>query len=144
MAEGCREISPRLPAEGHAGEGTGLRSSSRPQLNRNSLLSLLCPKRIGPVWAARDCQVLRAALRSAAGRGVVRFDRVRRLIKREGTLVRARAALSTTLILCVSILAPAWGQDLQLHFISVWQADGALLVSPRGETVLFDTGVAWR
>ena len=30
---------------------------------------------------------------------------------------------------------------LQLHFISVGQGDGALLVSPLGETVLFDDGV---
>jgi competence protein ComEC len=30
---------------------------------------------------------------------------------------------------------------LQLHFMDVWQGDGALLISPKGETVLFDDGV---
>lgn len=35
----------------------------------------------------------------------------------------------------------AFGQangKLQIHFIDVGQGDGALLVSPQGETVLFD------
>ncbi len=31
---------------------------------------------------------------------------------------------------------------LQLHFMDVGQGDGALLISPRGETVLFDDGTS--
>jgi beta-lactamase superfamily II metal-dependent hydrolase len=41
------------------------------------------------------------------------------------------------------VSAPAFAQangKLQIHFIDVGQGDGALLVSPRGETVLFDNG----
>lgn len=37
-----------------------------------------------------------------------------------------------------------WGQTndkLQIHFMNVGQGDGALLVSPKGETILFDDGV---
>jgi len=37
----------------------------------------------------------------------------------------------------------AWAQadgNLQIHFIDVGQGDGALLISPHGETVLFDDG----
>lgn len=30
---------------------------------------------------------------------------------------------------------------LQLHFMNVGQGDGALLITPRGTTVLFDNGV---
>src|ERR1044071_6943362 len=40
----------------------------------------------------------------------------------------------------VSRAAPSTGK-LQLHFMDVGQGDGALLISPGGETVLFDTGV---
>ena len=39
--------------------------------------------------------------------------------------------------------APASGQpngNLQIHFIDVGQGDGAILISPRGQTVLFDNG----
>ena len=52
-------------------------------------------------------------------------------------------------ILCLSLFfllstlasaAPKVGK-LQIHFMDVGQGDGALLVSPMGETVLFDTGV---
>ena len=56
---------------------------------------------------------------------------------RRGCLVAA------TLLLVAA--APAAGQvangRLQLHFMNVGQGDGALLVSPKGETVLFDDGV---
>jgi beta-lactamase superfamily II metal-dependent hydrolase len=31
--------------------------------------------------------------------------------------------------------------QLQIHFMNVGQGDGALLISPEGETVLFDNGV---
>jgi beta-lactamase superfamily II metal-dependent hydrolase len=43
------------------------------------------------------------------------------------------------------ISCAAYGQpsgNLQLHFIDVGQGDAALLVSPKGETVLFDDGVS--
>ena len=44
-------------------------------------------------------------------------------------------------LLCVSL---AYGQangKLQIHFIDVGQGDGAVLISPQGEVVLFDNGV---
>ncbi|HEU4596239.1 MAG TPA: MBL fold metallo-hydrolase [Pyrinomonadaceae bacterium] len=40
--------------------------------------------------------------------------------------------------------APAFGQGngkLQIHYMDVGQGDGAILISPLGETVLFDNGV---
>jgi beta-lactamase superfamily II metal-dependent hydrolase len=45
--------------------------------------------------------------------------------------------------LLVAFTAPAIGQangKLQIHFIDVGQGDGAVLISPLGETVLFDDG----
>ena len=45
------------------------------------------------------------------------------------------------LLLCVSL---AYGQangKLQIHFMDVGQGDGAVLISPQGEVVLFDNGV---
>src|SRR5437867_423473 len=42
------------------------------------------------------------------------------------------------------LAAAASGQEngkLQIHFINVGQGDGALLISPQGETVLFDDGL---
>jgi Predicted hydrolase (metallo-beta-lactamase superfamily) len=45
--------------------------------------------------------------------------------------------------LCLFFNNPLFGQangNLQLHFIDVGQGDGALLISPMGETVLFDDG----
>jgi competence protein ComEC len=51
--------------------------------------------------------------------------------------------LSALLLVCLQGL-PALGQangHLQLHFINVGQGDGAILISPGGETVLFDNGV---
>jgi competence protein ComEC len=47
-------------------------------------------------------------------------------------------------ILLVNV-STAFGQGngkLQIHFIDVGQGDAALLISPKGETVLFDDGVA--
>jgi beta-lactamase superfamily II metal-dependent hydrolase len=41
---------------------------------------------------------------------------------------------------CASAFAQANGK-LQIHFIDVGQGDAALLISPQGETVLFDNGV---
>src|SRR5216683_3849236 len=38
------------------------------------------------------------------------------------------------------VIAQANGK-LQIHYIDVGQGDGALLISPKGETVLFDGGV---
>lgn len=46
-------------------------------------------------------------------------------------------------LVCLLLSLPAWGQangNLQIHFIDVGQGDGALLISPGGETVLFDDG----
>jgi len=44
--------------------------------------------------------------------------------------------------LCVSSLSFAQENgNLQIHFMSVGQGDGAVLISPRGEIVLFDDGV---
>ena len=46
------------------------------------------------------------------------------------------------LLLTLTILGPipAWPQTFQLHFIDVGQGDGAVLISPGGEVVLFDDG----
>lgn len=54
--------------------------------------------------------------------------------------------LNYFLCLLATILVPvvAWGQQngkLQIHYMSVGQGDGALLISPQGETVLFDSGI---
>src|SRR5512139_4210340 len=52
------------------------------------------------------------------------------------------------LILCALFLltaSAAFGQangKLQIHYIDVGQGDAAVLISPNGETVLFDDGVA--
>lgn len=46
-------------------------------------------------------------------------------------------------MLVIFVPLVAWGQQngkLQIHYMSVGQADGALLISPQGETVLFDSG----
>ncbi|MCX5814369.1 MAG: MBL fold metallo-hydrolase [Proteobacteria bacterium] len=48
-------------------------------------------------------------------------------------------------ILLCCVVSIAFGQangNLQLHFIDVGQGDAAILISPEGETVLFDNGVA--
>lgn len=53
------------------------------------------------------------------------------------------AASSVILLLLVG--SHGFGQangKLQIHFIDVGQGDAALLISPRGQTVLFDNGVA--
>jgi beta-lactamase superfamily II metal-dependent hydrolase len=50
----------------------------------------------------------------------------------------------TLLLAAVTLPIAAFGQangKLQIHFMNVGQGDGALLVSPGGETVLFDDGV---
>jgi hypothetical protein len=44
---------------------------------------------------------------------------------------------------CCLLVGSAYGQangNLQLHFIDGGHGDGALLISPQGETVLFDGG----
>ncbi len=47
------------------------------------------------------------------------------------------------ILLCSSSTAFGQGNGkLQLHFIDVGQGDAAILISPKGETVLFDNGVA--
>lgn len=59
-----------------------------------------------------------------------------RSVARAWGLVLALVAM----LLAESVSAQANGR-LQLHFIDVGQGDGALLISPNGETVLFDDGV---
>ncbi len=47
-------------------------------------------------------------------------------------------------LLLAAAVAPLFGQEngkLQLHFMNVGQGDGAVLISPLGEVVLFDDGV---
>jgi beta-lactamase superfamily II metal-dependent hydrolase len=51
--------------------------------------------------------------------------------------------ISTAVLGCLLVSALASGQangHLQIHFMDVGQGDGALLISPRGEVVLFDVG----
>jgi beta-lactamase superfamily II metal-dependent hydrolase len=46
-------------------------------------------------------------------------------------------------VLFFSLTTLAFGQangKLQIHFMDVGQGDGAILISPLGETVLFDNG----
>ncbi len=54
---------------------------------------------------------------------------------------RSLVLVPLLVLLCVSL---AYGQangKLQIHFIDVGQGDGAVLISPQGEVVLFDNGV---
>mgnify|MGYP000049544911 FL=1 len=44
-------------------------------------------------------------------------------------------------LLCVSLAYAQANGKLQIHFIDVGQGDGAVLISPQGEVVLFDNGV---
>ena len=48
-------------------------------------------------------------------------------------------AVSAVLLLCPGTFSQANG-SLQIHFMDVGQGDAALLISPQGETVLFDDG----
>src|SRR5439155_5092565 len=50
------------------------------------------------------------------------------------------SAFAMVLLLCTTGLGQANGK-LQLHFMDVGQGDGAVLISPLGEVVLFDDGV---
>lgn len=53
--------------------------------------------------------------------------------------------LLSTLVFLLLVVSTAFGQangKLQMHFIDVGQGDGAILISPKGETVMFDNGVA--
>ena len=45
------------------------------------------------------------------------------------------------LLLCVSLAYAQANGKLQIHFMAVGQGDGAVLISPQGEVVLFDNGV---
>ena len=50
----------------------------------------------------------------------------------------------STLIFLLFVVSSAFGQangKLQIHFIDVGQGDGATLISPKGETVMFDNGI---
>jgi beta-lactamase superfamily II metal-dependent hydrolase len=59
-----------------------------------------------------------------------------------GFVMRKRLLWGLMVFLSVSVLAGAQANGkLQIHFIDVGQGDGALLISPQGETVLFDGGV---
>jgi len=56
--------------------------------------------------------------------------------------MRERLSWGLLVLLSLSVLAAAQADGkLQIHFIDVGQGDGALLISPQGETVLFDGGV---
>ncbi len=55
------------------------------------------------------------------------------------TFFQALSALP--LLICLEAGAQANGK-LQIHFMDVGQGDGAVLISPQGETVLFDDGVS--
>ncbi|MCJ7645698.1 hypothetical protein MUO65_02155 [bacterium] len=53
--------------------------------------------------------------------------------------------LLLTVVFLLLVVSAAFGQvngKLQIHFIDVGQGDAAILISPKGETVLFDNGVA--
>src|SRR6185295_2345161 len=52
----------------------------------------------------------------------------------------ARALLLTLCLVPASAFALGNG-NLQIHFMDVGQGDGAILISPGGETVMFDNGV---
>ncbi len=48
------------------------------------------------------------------------------------------------LFACLTATLQLWAQtngNLQLHYISVGQGDGALMITPKGKTVLFDSGL---
>lgn len=45
------------------------------------------------------------------------------------------------MLLLASVVFGQANGKLQLHFIDVGQGDGAVLISPKGETVLFDNGI---
>src|SRR5213083_318732 len=55
---------------------------------------------------------------------------------------RLWVALLSACLLAAPCRAQAAGDGtLQLHFMDVGQGDGAILIAPDGETVLFDNGV---
>src|SRR5205823_993767 len=51
------------------------------------------------------------------------------------------ALLSAILVATPSAARSAGDGTLQLHFMDVGQGDGAILIAPDGETILFDDGV---
>jgi competence protein ComEC len=56
--------------------------------------------------------------------------------------MKRRLLLLCLFTLCLTLQAFAQGNgNLQIHFMNVGQGDGAVLISPRGEVVLFDDGV---
>src|SRR5439155_24294771 len=50
------------------------------------------------------------------------------------------ALLSALLVTFPSVSQSAGDGTLQLHFMDVGQGDGAILIAPDGETILFDDG----
>ena len=55
-----------------------------------------------------------------------------------------RPVMSIVFVALLTVLQSitwAQAQKLQIHFMDVGQGDGAILISPNGETVLFDNGV---
>src|SRR5215470_9253293 len=53
---------------------------------------------------------------------------------------RLMFVLLTALLVALSSLPRAQAGRLQIHFMDVGQGDGAILIAPDGETVLFDNG----
>ena len=54
-----------------------------------------------------------------------------------------RAAFVLVAVLLPQLAVGQANGRLQIHFMDVWQGDAALLISPEGETVLFDNGVKY-
>jgi beta-lactamase superfamily II metal-dependent hydrolase len=54
--------------------------------------------------------------------------------------MKLRWFLVLCLLICISLTFGQANKDLQIHFMDVGQGDGAILISPEGETVLFDGG----
>src|SRR4051812_9787884 len=61
-------------------------------------------------------------------------------LARNYSLRRLLAVAALALCWCSSAFAQANGK-LQIHYMDVGQGDGAVLISPLGEVVLFDDGV---
>jgi competence protein ComEC len=50
------------------------------------------------------------------------------------------AAFILVIPFCVFLVFGQANGNLQIHFMDVGQGDGAILISPQGETILFDNG----
>src|SRR3954464_3916390 len=81
------------------------------------------------------------------GSAPVRMDECRVMLPlpRHRRCAVVAMAILAALALVVMVPARASAQAngrLQIHFMNVGEGDAAVLISPRGEVVLFDTGVA--